>query len=92
MTCTLQQELPPAMYLEQILNHSPRVALTYIHLWRVRNEDNVVRLTRSFIKEQFLISPTRVLNDIVILAREGLASIHEDKHAIYVTLTRWDEE
>lgn len=83
-------ELPPAGYLMQVLYHSPRSALTYIELWRNKNDDNMVIVGKKESEKKFLINRIRFQNDLMVLAREGLISVRETVPEYEIELTGFD--
>lgn len=81
-----QSNLPPRMYMEQIMNDLAKV---YCYLWDYKNNDNLFvttwkELSKSFNKNTFR-SCLRKLNN------HGLINYHEDLDGISIELVGWDE-
>jgi hypothetical protein len=70
-------DLPPYVYLTQVLNHCPRSASTYIELWRHKDKNSKVSVAKNQIRNQFLMSAAKFRNDLMSLVKEGLINVDE---------------
>jgi len=85
-------DYPPLPYLEQVLNHCPRAAQTYLWLWTHSDENRRVRLRSSTIADVTMISRARFNNSLREIFREGLISFKEHLDIIEAELVTWDED
>ena len=79
-------ELPPRLFLEQIMNDLSR---TYCFLWDIKGDTHTVSFTwkelHKFYNKNAFRSNIRKLN------REGLLSYEESDDGISIELVGWDE-
>jgi len=75
-------DLPPYLYLKQVIDHYPTSAGTYIELWRHKDKKHKLVIAKNQIRNQFLCAPTKFRNDLYNLVREGLVNIDE----------KWDKD
>ncbi len=85
-------EYPPQHYFNQVLLHCPKAASTYCHIWKHQGKDNVYRVEKKAISDEFLLHPVTVKGHFRALCREGLVSINETPNTINVELMTWDNE
>jgi len=74
--------VPPYIYLSQILKHCPSAGNTYLELWRSKDKNNQIQILRNDIQKQFLLTKAKFENDLFQLVREGLISVEEKPHKI----------
>ncbi len=77
MTLFFDTNVPPYIYLSQILKHCPNAGNTYLELWRSRDKNNQIQILRNEIRQQFLTTKAKFENDLIQLVREGLISVEE---------------
>jgi hypothetical protein len=87
----MQHEIPPYPYLFQVAEHCPRAALTYLSIWKEKDKKNSLSVYKEDIRLQFLMSPTRFRNDLLLLVREGLVSVNETPLSIDVDVIGYDD-
>ena len=86
MSNMFRMDLPPYPYLMQVLNHSANVAATYIEIWRHKDKNDRVVVSKPQIKNQFLVSATKFKNDCLVLVREGLINCEQKGDDGFFTL------
>lgn len=79
-------ELPPKMFLMQILDNLAKV---YIFLWDRRDELNKIKMTWKELTKHYNKNSFR--SSLRKLCTEGLLNYHETKTSISVELVGWDE-
>ncbi|HLT41317.1 MAG TPA: hypothetical protein VKZ95_01325 [Sphingobacteriaceae bacterium] len=84
-------DYPPYPYLAQVLNHCCKAAGTYLDLWKVRDKENKILVEKDDIRMRFLTSTHHFNHNVLLLAREGLASIQETPTHLSIELTDWDD-
>lgn len=84
-------DYPPHPYLKQVLVHCPKAGATYMQLWESRNKNNRVSIYKKQVKSEYLISQSKFKNDLLLLVREGLASIDESPLMLTIELVGWDD-
>lgn len=82
-------ELPPPLYLIQVLKNCPCSALTYVYLWQSRDKECKVIIKKATFSANQYIHPTKLRHDIYQLVEEGLASLYEEKDHKVVELVDW---
>jgi len=93
----LPKDLPPALFLEQVVQHYPEAAYSYLQIWRERDEKNSVRILKNNAKMQFLKGYAKLRNDLLKLVNEGLVSLlelHDEEgkeNGFEATLIAWEE-
>lgn len=89
-------DLPPYMYLMQVLNHAPRAASTYIELWRHKDKQHKVVVAKNQVRNQFLIGSAKFMNDLLALVREGLINVDQDSldewHQLKIEMVNFEDE
>lgn len=70
-------DLPPYMYLMQVVRHYPLAAATYIEVWRQKDKNCKLSIPKNQIRNQFLVTPAKFRNDLYNLAQEGLINVQE---------------
>lgn len=96
MTQKFNIDLPPYMYLTQVLNHCPRAASTYIELWRHKDKHHKIVVAKNQVRNQFLIGSAKFMNDLLALVREGLINVDQDSldqwNRLSIELVNYEEE
>lgn len=92
MSLISHNETPPYLYLRQVLRACPKAALTYMDLWRHRDEENIVNAYKKDIKNDYHIHSNKFNHDLLQLVSEGLASITETPNVLHIRLTAWYED
>ena len=87
-----KREYPPMPYLEQVMNHVPKAAQTYVWLWKHSNHENICQLRSSRIAEVTMMSKATFKNSLRALCREGLANFEESDDVMKIELTGWDDD
>ncbi len=82
---TQESQLPPRMFLEQVLND---LSKSYCFLWDKKNEQNIVDLTWKDIKKFY--SKNSFRTNLRKLNNEGLLSYKESEDGIAIELVGWD--
>lgn len=85
-------EIPPIDYIKLIAQHCPRALMTYISLWEHKDRHDCVAIRKKSVRQDFLLTPTRLRNELFLLVREGLISISENENFIKVELVGWNDE
>lgn len=80
------EKYPPYLYLCQVADHCPKAIATYLLLWREKDFDCSVIFEKKSVPDEYLITLTKLKNDLRQLCREGLAFIDETPKNITVTL------
>ena len=83
---------PPFFYLLQIAEHCPRALTCYLMLWRDMDRDFMIHVHKDDVRRKYLMSPTKFMNDLLLIRKEGLVSIDETPNMYHLELTGWDEE
>ena len=81
---------PPYPYLKQVADHCPKCVSLYMELWNKRDSKDKVAVYKKDIKTYFLTSPTRFKNELLMIVREGLASIDESPNMLVIELVGYD--
>jgi hypothetical protein len=84
--------LPPYMYLKQVLMHCPRAGETYIELWRAKDKQSKVRMDPYESEIKFMIKSRRFKTDLFQLVKEGLVSVTEHLNRYEIELVDYGEE
>ena len=84
-------ELPPYHYLKTVLEHCPKAGAIYIELWNKADENCFIKVKKKTVREDFLISLSKFRHDVLLLVKEGLASVDETPEYMKIELTAWDE-
>lgn len=85
-----KNECPPYLYLYQLAEHCPRAIASYMQLWRDKDESNRLTIYKKDIPTVFLKSPLKLRNDLMLLVKEGLASIDENPLTLTIELVGYD--
>jgi hypothetical protein len=84
-------ELPPYHFLITVLEHCPRAARTYVYLWQQQDSANNLHILKKSIKEKYLTTIAKFRHDLLMLVREGLISISEDREHLHIEVVDWDD-
>lgn len=79
-------ELPPSMYLMQILND---IAKIYIYLWEKKDKDNRLSMTWEEISK--IYSKNNFRTCLRKLCGKGLLSYEENQDSLRIELVGWDD-
>jgi hypothetical protein len=82
-------QYPPYLYLEQVLDHCPKAGKTYMQLWQNMDRNNKLSISKEDIRTEYLTQVATFRHNLLLLVKEGLASIDETPSFIYVELTDW---
>lgn len=88
----IPQEFPPLLYWEQVCKNCPKAATIYIHLWRIRDKKNKISIKNEEIRSTFLTSRQSFSHNMLLLAHEGLISVHETPTGLSIELVGWDHD
>ena len=95
MSNIFNMDLPPYPYLMQVLNHTPGIAASYVEIWRHKDKHDKVVVSKTQIRNQFLITATKFKNDCMALVREGLISLEQkgdDRfYTLHIDVVGWGE-
>ncbi len=80
---------PPYLYLEQVAINCPRSVWTYMQVWKKMDTMNRLHVDKKDVPVEFLKSTVRFKNDILLLVREGLISMHETFNMIHLEMVGW---
>ena len=83
-------DLPPYNYLLQVLEHCPKAGALYIHLWKDKDKKNIIKINKKTVREEYLSSLSKFRHDVLMLVKEGLASVDESPNQMIIELTGWD--
>lgn len=83
-------DLPPSLYLRQVLEHCPKAGKAYCILWDNRDKNNNVSLTLDDIRQTYLFSLKTWRDDLRLLAKEGLININEKKDGFSIEMVDFD--
>ena len=92
MEKNITYDIPPLLYLKQVAYHCPKAMSTYLDLWEKKGNDNILKIYKEDLKNEFLVSLCKFTNDLRMLVREGLVSFDETQNIIKIDITGWDEE
>lgn len=81
-------EYPPYPFLQQVLHHCPKAALTYWHLWKQKDKNNNVSMTNKDVS--YFKHPNAFKSDLRQLNIEGLISYDEDGGKISIEMVDWE--
>jgi hypothetical protein len=80
------EELPPKMFIMQILDNLPK---TYIFLWEKKDKLNRIRMTWKDLSKHYNKNSFRT--SLRKLCNEGLLNYDESDDGIAIELVGWDE-
>ncbi len=86
----IQNDLPPYNYLLQVLEHCPKAGALYLNLWKDKDKNNIVNIDKKTVREDYLSSLSKFRHDVLMLVKEGLASVDESPGQMIIELTGWD--
>lgn len=86
------EDFPPYLYLENVLEHCPKAGFTYLQIWKKRNHENKFSIEKSKVREAFLMSLAKFRHDLLLLVKEGLINIDENKENIAIEMVSWDTD
>lgn len=84
-----EPESPPFHYMRDVTEHCPKAARTYMELWVRKDKDYMVRLRKTEIRAELLISMAKFRHDLMLLVSEGLATVDETITELKIELTAW---
>jgi hypothetical protein len=84
-------ELPPTELLMRVIKHVPQSAELYIGIWRARNDDNNLHIHRDHVRGVLLTTPAKLINALLLLAREEVLDFAEMNGTFAITLEVSDE-
>lgn len=85
-------DYPPYPYLHQVLSHCHKAGLTYMDLWKQRDDKNKVIVGKDEIRTKFLSTTHTFHHNLLLLAKEGLVNVDERPNSLIIELTGWDNE
>jgi len=74
--------VPPYIYLSQVVKHCPNAAYLYLELWRSKDKNHLVKVIKKEIQTQFLIPFYKFEKNLLQLVQEGLISVQEKRNTI----------
>jgi hypothetical protein len=83
---------PPYFYLAQIADHCPKALSTYLDLWRRKDDENKLNISKHDIRNEYLKTLTRFKNDCMLLAKECLINVDESPNFLSIELVGWEDE
>lgn len=84
-------DYPPYPYLEVVLTHCPRAGRLYLELWKERDEFKRVLILDKELPLRFLLRKRQLVDQLMLLVREGVLSFEESPDKLTIELTDWDE-
>lgn len=84
-------EYPPYPFLELVALHYPNAVWLYLQLWKRRDRNNRVKIGREEIQDEFLISATRFIGNLRMIARENLLNFEEKESLIFIEFIDWQD-
>lgn len=84
-------DCPPYPYLEVVASHCPRALKLYMELWKERDEFKRVLILDKELPIRFLLRKKQLVNQLLLLVREGVLSFEESQDKLTIELTDWDE-
>ena len=90
-TCQCR-ECPPTTYLFLLAQHCPKAIQTYMNLWREKDDENKIHINTENIPVTYLTAKAKFRHDILMLVKEGLASVNERRKTMIVELVDFDVE
>lgn len=92
MTYILQSyETPPFFYLLHASVHCQRAMSTYIKLWKDRNSESTVIVSKNSIFDEYGIEPAKFKQDLLSIVDQALANVHETSSKYVIEMTDWEE-
>ncbi len=86
----MNNEYPPYVYLFQVAEHCPNAVSTYMSLWKDRDANNKITVSRKDVKREYLLPFNTFENHLISLVKEGLVSINENKKLLEIELTDYN--
>lgn len=83
---------PPYMFLHQVADHIPETSKTFLYLWRERDDDHRIFVTRQDVVDKAFFSWTKFQNDLRKLAGNDLLEFTFADDVLVVTLSAADAE
>jgi transcription initiation factor IIE alpha subunit len=87
---------PPFPYLELAIRNCAGAAETYIDLWKLRDEKNIVLIDDEDICDIMNIRKAKFYDDLRKLVKQKLVSIKQKKNQesnfLRIEMTGWDDE
>lgn len=90
MIQALHETYLPKPYLFEVAKHCPLAMFTYLQLWERKDVNNRVKIEKETVKTEFLTGVAKFRNDLLLLVKEGLASIDENPSTLTVELVGYD--
>jgi len=84
-------KMPPLLYLEQVAEHCPKAVSTYLLIWREKDKQGKLIIDKDEIKNNYLTTLTKLKNNLVLLVKEALISIHETPNALHIEVVEWND-
>lgn len=84
-------QLPPYLYLIQVLQHCPKAGALYVDLWNHKDKENRLSIGKNKVRSEFLTSLAKFRHDLLLLVKEGIVSVDETPNAIHIELVDWEE-
>lgn len=96
MSNIFKMDLPPYAYLMQVLNHTPKVAASYVEIWRHKDKHDRLIVCKTEIRNKFLMTAAKFKNDCLVLVREGLINLEQrgddDFYTLHIDVVGWGED
>lgn len=89
-----QEDFPPHPYIEQIALNCPETQSTYIRMWRLKNSNYKIIVSRKEIQKTFLRLVSTFECNLMKLCAQGLLSYRFDKKKKYfeIELIGWSND
>ncbi len=84
-----QTDFPPYILVVLVVNHIPKAASTYLHLWKNKDNNNSVAVNMRNIRKEHCISPAKFNHDVLLLEREGIVHVrysHKNKDIMHIEM------
>jgi hypothetical protein len=83
-------DYPPYPYLSQVLKNCPKAGLTYLEIWKDRDQINKVHVYKKDVPSTYLSSLAKFRHDLLLLVKEALVNIEETPLVIHIELIGYD--
>ena len=74
-----EYEYPPGPYIEVLSKKAHSAIGTYIKLWRVKNNKNIIYIYRDEIQSFFMREKEKFMKHLALIGDEGLLNWKEEK-------------
>jgi len=85
-------DYPPYPYLEAIALHASKACSLYLALWKNRDKNNKVEVTKNDVSIAYLTTVHTFKHNLMLLIREGVVVIDEYETRFVIELMEWETQ